>query len=468
MKPNTRFMVGMREIWLRGHWLIMAVAVFLLSLLELPEIKKEPSFFSDPIHVLELMLHGVILPVMLVTLQRTETRRYKAVNTLSLHDSFIYQLNKARNWEELIEIIVQFPRNIVPLSGIRLLIYSSDSNKFDLELARIFETNVQMAGSQTPLKLEDMECSQFEINKIEGVRICNCPFQLQNRDDNNFYKRYCLPLPNANSIVGVLHLILPLSYKLREDQKGFLNSIVPEIAISINKALLQRKFLLQDAAIETERLRLASDLHDTLGQDLAYLRNKIDQLIQSSSFRKTPFVQQELNQMRIVAEEANQTVRNIVAVTHSNHGTLLDDRLLAYAKAIAERAKLDISLESHGQTQILNPHMQFQIFLIFREVLANIEKHARAHRVMIALTWSDEELAMAISDDGIGFMPDHLDKNNHFGLTIIETRTREMNGHMSVVSAPHEGTTVSIRLPIIHDGSLPSEESITHEENYSG
>ena len=425
--------------------------VIFSALFELYELFSSSSYFDDPLHIVELIVHGVILPIVLITLQRTETQRNEAINILSLHDLFASQLNKAQDWNGLIELVAQFPRNIVPLSGVRLFMHRPNSNKFDLELTHTFEPSLQVTNSKTSLDLEDIDCYQAEINKISGLRLCNCPFQLQNHENNTLHRRYCLPLPNANSIVGLLHLYLPASYKLMKEQRDFLDSIVPEIVISLNKALLQRKSVLQDATIETERLRLASDLHDTLGQDLAYLRNKIDQLIHDNAFRKAPLVKRELNQMRVVAEEANQTIRNILTVTHSNHEMVLDARLLAYATAIGERANFITSLESQGQPHTLSPHMQFQIFLISREILANIEKHANARQVKIALIWSDEELTMAISDDGRGFLTDHLDKNDHFGLTIIETRTRELNGHMSVVSAPNEGTKISIWLPINHN-----------------
>ncbi len=458
MKSKTKFVARVKEIWLKRHWLILAMLIIFSSLYESYELFSSPSYFDDPLHLVELIVvNGVILPAVLLTLQRTETQRNNAINTLALHDSFVYQLNKARNWDELIEIVAQFPRNIVPLSGVGLLMRLPNSNNFDLELARAFETSVQMTDSKAALELGNIECYRPEINKISGIRPCNCPFQSQDRENNALYKRYCLPLPNANSIVGLLHLYLPASYRLMQDQENFLNSIVPEIVISLNKALLQRKILLQESAIETERFRLASDLHDTLGQDLAYLRNKINQLIHDTAFQKSTRVKGELNQMSIVAEEANQIVRNILAVTHSNQEAALDARLLAYARAIGERANFNISLESQGQSHTLSQHMQFQIFLIFREILANIEKHANAHQVMIALTWSDEELAMGISDDGRGFLTERVAKNDHFGLTIIETRTREMNGRMSVVSALNAGTKVSIWLPINHNDPYLSD-----------
>jgi len=256
----------------------------------------------------------------------------------------------------------------------------------------------------------------------------------------------------------VLHLYLPITYKLSKAQIDFFESIEPEIVLSITNANLKRTGELREAAFETERLRLASDLHDTLGQDLAYLRNKLDHLIQSRA-AVGGVLNAELNQMRVVAEEANQTVRNILAVTHSNQGAQVDERLLAYAKVIGERANLDIKLESQGRAQALNPNMQFQIFLIFREVLANIEKHANAQHVTIALVWSEAGLSIGINDDGRGFLTDQLDKRDHYGLTIMETRTREMNGHLAIISAPNEGTKVTIQIPIRRDSILALHES---------
>ena len=458
MDSKAGFISQARGIWLERRWLILAVVALLSVLLELPEITTEPYFFRDPLHNIELIIHGIILPGMLITLQRTENQKNEAINTLSLLESFVYQLNRAQSWDELIEIIVQFPRNILPLAGTCLWIYAPASKSFDVELSRIFETTVQTNLHQNSLALKDMNCCQAETDKISGMRLCNCP--LQNMFPTMHHHRYCLPLADSNAIVGLLHLYLPLSYKLLKEQKNLLNNAVPEIILSIDKAILQRKTILQEGTIETERLRLASDLHDTLGQDVAYLRNKLDQLIEGSTFRRNPLIREELHQMRLVAEGANQTVRNILAVTHSNQGAKLEDRLLAYARAISERANLAISLESIGQSQTLSTHMQFQIFLMFREILANIEKHANAQEVHITLTWTNEELELAISDDGGGFTMDHLDKNDHFGLTIIETRAKEMNGSMSVISAPNQGTQVSIRLPAHLDEQLPSRESM--------
>jgi signal transduction histidine kinase len=269
-------------------------------------------------------------------------------------------------------------------------------------------------------------------------------------------------------LIGLLQLDLPISYNLTPGRIDLLNSLAPEISMSLSKGLLQRKTLLQEAAIETERLRLASDLHDTLGQDLAFLRHKIDQIVQDGTLLGMPHLLQEFHQMRTVAEEANQTVRNILIVTRPDQDTVLDARLLAYARAVSKRANFVLSLKSNGQFRILSRHMQFQAFLIFREILANIERHANARNVVIVLTWAEEGFTMSISDDGRGFQSELIDENTHFGLTIIEARVVEMNGRMIVESAPNVGTTISIWLPINHKYASASIESRIYEENPPG
>jgi len=450
MNLNTRFSEQIRAAWFRYRWVVLAVAVFLAVIFELVELVLEPTALGSPRYVLELILQGIIVPILLITIQRTETQKNLAVNTLSLYDMLVEQLNSAKTWDELIDIIGNFPRYFLPISGVCLLIRSSNSDNFDVELARISDASLQIINPDASLEMGTTECCRAEVGMVSSIRLCTCQLQKQNWENKTSHQRYCLQLTEANSVVGLLHLYLPISYKLSKAQKDFWEGIMPEISLSVNEATMRREGVLQKAAVETERLRLASDLHDTLGQDLAYLRNKIDHLLTNQSFRQTALIKRELNQMRMVTEEANQTVRNILTVTHAGEQTPLDARLLSYARAIGERASLSISLETEGQPRILDPHMQFQIFLIFREILANIEKHAKAHHAVVKLDWSESDLTILVSDDGCGFLEDNINVSEHFGLTIIETRARELNGYMSLISAPDQGTQISICLPLAH------------------
>lgn len=436
-----------RNLWTKYHWPILAAMGFLSTLIEFIKVPTRSAIFSDALQTSELLIQGLIIPVLLLTLQKTEEQKNVARHLLSLHDALVYELGKTQNWDELIEIIGQFSQRIIPVSGLCLLMQSPGSDQSEFEFVRIYNNSLQMVGNPNRVRLNETECCGNGSNRSSGLRVCNCRLKLQIQENISIHQRYCLPICADGSFLGLLHLYIPVSYQLSQDQKAFLEGIVPEIVMSIKNANLKLEGERREAAFETERLRLASDLHDTLGQDLAYLRNKIEQKIQSLATGEA-VLKEELDQMYVVAEEANQTVRNILAVTRSNQGSSMSERLLAYSKAIGERAKLDITIESHGNDHALKHHMQYQIFLIFREILANIERHANARRVEITLNWSDLELAISVNDDGHGFLTDHLDQRDHFGLTIIETRVRELNGHLALISAPDQGTQISFRIPI--------------------
>jgi len=452
MNHMKRFAAQIKEAWIKYHWFILAGLGFVSAVLETVEFSRNLSYLEDPLRLLELVLQGIILPILLLNLQRIETQRNVAAQALTLRDALVYQLNQTDNWDGLFKIISQFTKNVIPLSGVCLLLQAPRSNRFDFEFVSVFDTSLQLIETPNPVRLNETECCRIGVGHSTSLRSCNCQLKLQVEANKASYQRYCLPLFDTDEILGVFHLYLPATYNLSRTQKSFFASIQSEIVLSISNANLKRTSALRESAVETERLRLASDLHDTLGQDLAYLRNKFDHLMQYDAPGVT-ISKDELNQMRVVAEDANRTVRNILTITHASHEDQIDEWLLNYAKTIGDRAGFEVSLESNARSQRLNPHVLYQIFLIFREVLANIEKHANARHVTIGLTWHEHELTIAINDDGKGFLTNDLDTRDHFGLTIIETRIRELNGHLTVISAPNEGTKILICVPIGH-GSL--------------
>jgi signal transduction histidine kinase len=458
MGRTTEFTKDIRGFWVRYRWIILALAVFTSAMFEFYELLHDKSILGHPIYILEIMLQGGVIPALLILIQRTETQKNLAKNSLSLRDALTFQLNNAQNWDELIEVIGQFPRNFLPLSGISVLIQSPSSNRYIPEFVRIIDSSLRPTSLETSLDLSAMTCHLGKSNAPSKVSVCNCRLSGNDAVDTTLHRRYCLQLVDSDSMMGVLHLYLPVSYKLSKGQVEFLESVIPEITLSLRKVILRRKDELLEAAIETERLHLASDLHDTLGQDLAYLGKKIDYLLTDQSIHRSTKIMKELYRMRTVIDEANRTVRNIVAVAHGGQNSTLDSRLLAYARAVGARSNLEVSLEMQGQPLIPDQYVQFQIFLIFREIMINIEKHAQASQVLIKLIWAGDALTLEVSDNGNGFNKDLVNKGEHYGLTIIETRTRELNGHLSIDSEPGRGARISVCLPLSLVSGLPNYE----------
>jgi signal transduction histidine kinase len=88
------------------------------------------------------------------------------------------------------------------------------------------------------------------------------------------------------------------------------------------------------------------------------------------------------------------------------------------------------------------------LFMVAKEALNNVAKHANASELRIKLELSDRELRLMIHDNGSGFSPSKAAESGH-GLRNMETRLRDLGGEFQIKSAPGEGTTiyVSIRLP---------------------
>lgn len=86
-------------------------------------------------------------------------------------------------------------------------------------------------------------------------------------------------------------------------------------------------------------------------------------------------------------------------------------------------------------------------FFVFREVINNIEKHARATRVNVTLVWGQCELRIIIQDNGVGFVSRVIDSSHHFGFNIIRERLAGLNGSVALDSARNSGTRVTILIP---------------------
>jgi signal transduction histidine kinase len=227
-----------------------------------------------------------------------------------------------------------------------------------------------------------------------------------------------------------------------------LHDVAAPLAVAISSAQPQRSAALQTEAVEAERQRIARDLHDTLGQSLGFLHLKLDQLATDGALHEIAEIQQELERMRDVANEAYTQVRSTLSDLKPPQEMALATALLQRAQAVGARAHFEVRLQSQGQPRMLAPRVYRHVLYLFREALANVEKHAHARQVKIDLEWTADALNLVLTDDGRGFDPHKLVLNGHFGLEIMRERAREINGQLAVQSSPDGGTNVSLLLPL--------------------
>jgi len=198
--------------------------------------------------------------------------------------------------------------------------------------------------------------------------------------------------------------------------------------------------------IHTMQIEIARDLHDTVGQNIGYLRMKLDHLAETGP-QDPQDLEAELENMLKVANESYDLIRGKLDTLQAGDLTDPISSFTQYASKIEARSPFMINLSSQGEAKPLAPNQVRQLFFVFREALSNIEKHANASLVDVRLTWNEEDLTLVIADNGLGFDPEDLDLSNRYGLRFMRERIETLNGIFEVQSANKTGTTVEISLP---------------------
>lgn len=206
----------------------------------------------------------------------------------------------------------------------------------------------------------------------------------------------------------------------------------------------KEKILIQ--TIHTMQINIARDLHDTLGQNISYLRLKLDHLSEDCRQKQTD-MQTEIRNMSKVANESYDLIRGTLAVLQSENTTNPLQLFTRYAEQVEQRLKINISFTSNGETKSLSADQIRQLFYIFREALSNIEKYANASQVAISMLWDEVCLTLGIVDNGRGFDVSANQDDGHYGLRFMRDRIKLLNGSISIDSGIDNGTSIIVKVP---------------------
>lgn len=253
--------------------------------------------------------------------------------------------------------------------------------------------------------------------------------------------------------VGLAAVDLPGRGVIQDEQMRWIDTAAQVAAHRIDMLLqdLLAKNPLDE--IDLQRRRIAQDLHDTLAQNIGYLRLKLDHL----TCQPPPCIDEEtgrvLDRMHTTAEEAYQQVRDLLDNLNPKTEDDLRQSLWKLAQAICQRAGLKLRFNQIGQPYNIPVNAHHQIHFVVREALHNIEKHAGAQQVLMQLVWLDDEIILKITDDGCGFDPPEVDQPGHYGLWIMDYRARELGGGLKIArSEEGQGTEVTLWVPRYPDG----------------
>jgi len=207
------------------------------------------------------------------------------------------------------------------------------------------------------------------------------------------------------------------------------------------------------AGAMSERQRIARELHDTVTQDLVGLRLLIGEVRDARS--RPADASRALEDARALVTRALGTARGLVWASHDPEPPGVARRLRELAESFRREAACDVVV-SAPDDDALSPPVRLALFRVAREALANAKKHARARHITITLDVTPEEALLDVHDDGVGFEPAGLQPSGDggFGLWSLERSIVELGGSFSVESAPGDGTTVGVRIPLVCEAEV--------------
>jgi signal transduction histidine kinase len=236
------------------------------------------------------------------------------------------------------------------------------------------------------------------------------------------------------------------------DEIAELGNAFNTMSVDVRRAREQEKLFAQRTveATESERMHLAAELHDGPIQRLTGLlyglervatrieRDQLDGLADFLRDARTK-VSSEVGALRHLLSELRPPV-----LAERGLGAAVRDYLSSFAHHEGLEYEADVRLDER-----VSDSLETTMYRILQEALANVSKHADAHRVVVSL-WDDgESVRMRVADDGCGFDPDgRADSGGeHFGIAGMLGRARYSGGSVEIGSAPGKGTIVSATLP---------------------
>jgi signal transduction histidine kinase len=201
---------------------------------------------------------------------------------------------------------------------------------------------------------------------------------------------------------------------------------------------LQRRAYARRKEVEQLRQRIASDLHDEIGSNLATIA-----LLSHLAQGQGGPAQEDLVEINRVARETANSMRDIVWLIKPGAEESGDFVAKLRETAALMLTGLEWQFDGESLTGALSLEWKREILLIFKEALHNIRRHASARRVTIRLADENDELVMEVADDGSGF--NVQDSTTGHGLASQRQRAQALGGELRIVSQPGEGTVVTLR-----------------------
>jgi signal transduction histidine kinase len=214
----------------------------------------------------------------------------------------------------------------------------------------------------------------------------------------------------------------------------------------------------REAGVLDERQRMAGEIHDTLAQGLVGIITQLEAAAEAGPGEQRRHTDAAVELARESLAEARRSVEALAPAPLARAG--LPEALGGVAAKWSERSAVPATVAVTGEPRPVRQEIENALLRTAQEALANVGKHAAAHRVVVTLSYMDDVVTLDVRDDGVGFLssPPSL-RNGGFGLTAMRRRIEGLAGSLGVESEPGAGTTIAATIPLVSTGAATGSHS---------
>ncbi len=301
------------------------------------------------------------------------------------------------------------------------------------------------AGDHAPLRSPDCHCQWlFRQGRLDaGVNIVRCSRLEEARGDTAGLEVHAsIPLLGRRGTVGIMNLAAPGRARFDEPTLAFLSAVGRQLGTAFDRWRLldERTSEARYTAALEERQRLATEVHDSLAQQLF----AAELALQTALADPERGSKQVENAAGLVGD-ALERLRALVEVLRPGAG---DASLETLVRRLAERlgSALEVSLEIEPVT--LDEPRSLALYRVAQEATHNVLRHASARRLWLRLSVGNGHVTLRVLDDGIG-LPDEAERRARggMGLSSMRRRLEGVGGSLTLSARSGGGTVLEARVP---------------------
>lgn len=244
----------------------------------------------------------------------------------------------------------------------------------------------------------------------------------------------------------LLGLLITLARSASKQEKALKKELSPKRWNSISRILRVQ---------ETERKRIARELHDDTIQDLLVIVNHLHAL-EAGVHGDIPH--ETRDRVEKVENEILHVIDSMRKMSHGLGTSVLDNTGLVpavkwLAESMTQETGINVVVEVNGKEHKLKSEVEVLIFRIVQEALSNVKRHSKATRAEITLDFAAKDTKLTVRDNGCGFaLPENIEGNvaaGQMGLDIMKQRAKLLGGKLIIQSEPGKGTVLSIETGLL-------------------